>query len=307
MSNSSEGGDRSDVQQSSGGNTGLPSGSVGNNDSQKMDQEKLQKTLQLLEGLIPDKCIKSAKSFIERICNNPTNPQQEAENFIIDLKEQLESDKGKKRSSRLRGKVKVYSKVTGKTFGADPVLLDKVKSMSQSVTLETTRDLQESDIVIAFCPITSRVGSDVEAAMTDITASCGKKPVILVLMHHTRDVEYSTEGRRWSDVYPSVVLDVHVLFHETKNGLLLCPKNDQAAAQILRELEKHKEMQKGSGPKSMSVVGRWVLVLLSSFCAGLVSGHWLSVWRWSSIETYGSCPAAWYFHHETFGDFLIYC
>ncbi|CAK6974016.1 Hypothetical predicted protein [Scomber scombrus] len=137
------------------------------------------------------------------------------------------------------GKVKVYSKVTGKTFGAHQVLLDKVKSMSRSVTVETTEDLQESDIVIAFCPITSRVGSDVEAAMTDITASCGQKPVILVLMHHTRDVEYSTEGRRWSDEYNNIVLDVHVLFHETKSGLLMCPKNDQAAGRLQQELQKH--------------------------------------------------------------------
>ncbi|CAK6984895.1 uncharacterized protein LOC122991920 [Scomber scombrus] len=116
--------------------------------------------------------------------------------------------------------------------------------MSRSVTVETTEDLQESDIVIAFCPITSRVGSDVEAAMTDITASCGQKPVILVLMHHTRDVEYSTEGRRWSDEYNNIVLDVHVLFHQMKNGLLLCPKNDEAADQILKELKEHKEVQK---------------------------------------------------------------
>ncbi|XP_062287346.1 titin-like [Scomber scombrus] len=138
-----------------------------------------------------------------------------------------------------KGKVKVYSKVTGQTFGAHQVLLDKVKSMSRSVTVETTEDLHESHVVIAFCPITSRVGSDVEAAMTDITGSCGQKPVILVLMHHTRDVEYSTEGRRWSDLYHSVVLDVHVLFHETKSGLLMCPKNDQAAGRLQQELQKH--------------------------------------------------------------------
>ncbi|XP_062287837.1 uncharacterized protein LOC133993023 [Scomber scombrus] len=143
------------------------------------------------------------------------------------------------------GKVKVYSKVTGKTFGAHQVLLDKVKSMSRSVTVETTEDLQESHIVIAFCPITSRVGSDVEAAMTDITGSCGQKPVILVLMHHTRDVEYSTAGRRWSDVYDNVVLDVHVLFHETKNGLLTCPKNNEAADEILEGFMKHSK-HKGS-------------------------------------------------------------
>ncbi|XP_044221340.1 uncharacterized protein LOC122991922 isoform X3 [Thunnus albacares] len=75
--------------------------------------------------------------------------------------------------------------------------------------------------------------------MTDIKGSCGQKPVILVLMHHTRDVEYSTDGKRWSDVYDNVVLDVHILFHETDRGLLTCPKNHQAVDQIQKELQKH--------------------------------------------------------------------
>ena len=79
-----------------------------------------------------------------------------------------------------------------------------------------------------------------------VSGSCGQKPVILVLMHHTRDVDYSTDGKRWSDVYDNVVLEVHVLFHETKSGLLTCPKNDQAVAQIQRELQKHSKWRSWS-------------------------------------------------------------
>ena len=71
-----------------------------------------------------------------------------------------------------------------------------------------------------------------------VSGSCGQKPVILVLMHHTRDVEYSTDGKRWSDVYDNVVLDVHVLFHETVSGLLTCPRNDQSVNQIQKMLQK---------------------------------------------------------------------
>ena len=79
-----------------------------------------------------------------------------------------------------------------------------------------------------------------------VSGSCGQKPVILVLMHHTRDVEYSTDGKRWSDVYDNVVLDVHVLFHETKSGLLTCAKNHQAVGQIQKELQKHRQVQEHS-------------------------------------------------------------
>ncbi|TDH06473.1 hypothetical protein EPR50_G00113650 [Perca flavescens] len=60
--------------------------------------------------------------------------------------------------------VKVFLVVTGQTFGADQVLLEQVK---RSTAVETTRNLQECDVIIVFCPITSRVGSDVEAAMRE--------------------------------------------------------------------------------------------------------------------------------------------
>ncbi len=67
----------------------------------------------------------------------------------------------------------------------------------------------------------------------------GGKPAVLVLMHHTRDVDYSTDVKRWSEDYNNVVLDVHVLFHETLQGLLKCPRNDQAIQQIQKVLHKH--------------------------------------------------------------------
>ena len=67
----------------------------------------------------------------------------------------------------------------------------------------------------------------------------GDKPVILVLMHHTRDVDFSTDVKKWSETYQNVVLDVHVLFHETQPGLLKCPRNDEAVHQIQTVLKAH--------------------------------------------------------------------
>ncbi|TDH06465.1 hypothetical protein EPR50_G00113610 [Perca flavescens] len=110
--------------------------------------------------------------------------------------------------------------------------------MGRSTQVKITTNLQECDIIIVFCPITSRVGSDVEAAMREDSVSSGSKPVILVLMHHTRDPDYSTDVRRWSETFQNVVLDVHVLFHETQTGLLHCSRNDQAVKLIQEELKK---------------------------------------------------------------------
>ena len=62
--------------------------------------------------------------------------------------------------------VKVHSVSTGRTCGADGEILEKVKNMKWTQVKIT--GCQECDIIIVFCPITSRVGSDVPAAMRKI-------------------------------------------------------------------------------------------------------------------------------------------
>lgn len=56
-------------------------------------------------------------------------------------------------------------------------------------------------------------------------------------MHHTRDDDFSTDVKKWSGTYQNVVLDVHVLFHETLRGLLKSPRNDEAVQQIQEVLK----------------------------------------------------------------------
>lgn len=67
------------------------------------------------------------------------------------------------------------------------------------------------------------------------------KPIILVLMHHSRDVDYSPGGKNWVENYQEIVLQVHVLFHETEPGLLQCDINKQAVREIFNELCNHKK------------------------------------------------------------------
>ncbi|XP_043988281.1 uncharacterized protein LOC122840141 isoform X2 [Gambusia affinis] len=134
-------------------------------------------------------------------------------------------------------RVKVSFKCSGETFRGDDQVKEQLDKQQTLHVQET--NLKDSDVVIVFCPITSRVGSDVESTMRDEMVSSLNKPIILVLMHHTRDFEYSTAGTIWSEVYPNVVLDVHVLFHETKPGLLKCRQNEEAFEIIKKELNKH--------------------------------------------------------------------
>ncbi|KAK2812314.1 hypothetical protein Q5P01_000031 [Channa striata] len=135
-----------------------------------------------------------------------------------------------------RSKVRISSVVTGQTFGADDTILKKVSKGRLYGNVKMTKHLQKCDIIIIFCPIISRVGSDVEAALGNMA---GHKPAILVLMHHTRDVDYSTSGRKWSEKYPNVKLELHVLYHETLPGLLDCQQNKEAIKEIQKEIYKH--------------------------------------------------------------------
>ena len=63
--------------------------------------------------------------------------------------------------------VKVHTVTTGQTFGADEDLLRQV---TNGLHVKRTNQ-QESDIIIVFCPISSRVGSDVEAAMREVSGN----------------------------------------------------------------------------------------------------------------------------------------
>lgn len=66
----------------------------------------------------------------------------------------------------------------------------------------------------------------------------------MVVMHHTRDPHYCTDGPRWSDKFSNLLLDVNVLFHETKQGLLKCSRNDEAVQRVLAVLKKHSKWRR---------------------------------------------------------------
>lgn len=57
--------------------------------------------------------------------------------------------------------------VSGKTFRADEQLIEKVEQQGQDgVRLVQTRE--NHMVTVLFCPISSRVGADVDAAMSDV-------------------------------------------------------------------------------------------------------------------------------------------
>ncbi|XP_071019131.1 uncharacterized protein [Oncorhynchus clarkii lewisi] len=129
--------------------------------------------------------------------------------------------------------VKVHSQVCGKTLNTHLALMKQVDYLAVGLKREETRP-EDCQVIIAFCPITSRVGTDIDAAMSKVQSN---KDVILVVMHHTFDHCFVTSQRSASH-YINVVEEVNVLFHDSM-GLLRCETNDKAVTLIHKALQKY--------------------------------------------------------------------
>ncbi|MEQ2285461.1 hypothetical protein AMECASPLE_032025, partial [Ameca splendens] len=121
--------------------------------------------------------------------------------------------------------------VGGKTFDAHLQLMARVQAQVQD-RVQFISCSQDGQVLIVFCPITSRAGADVDGALINVT---GDEPLILVLMHHTLEIKHPATRRMWSD-YSNIVLHVDVFYHETSRGLLRCQENDAAVIQIQNKL-----------------------------------------------------------------------
>ncbi|XP_064781296.1 uncharacterized protein LOC135505947 isoform X2 [Oncorhynchus masou masou] len=129
--------------------------------------------------------------------------------------------------------VKVHSQVCGKTLNTHLALMKQVDDLAVGLKREETKP-EDCQVIIVFCPITSRVGTDIDAAMSNVQSN---KDVILVVMHHTFDHCFVT-SQRYASHYINVVEEVNVLFHDSL-GLLRCETNDKAVTLIHKALLKN--------------------------------------------------------------------
>nr|XP_023687408.1 uncharacterized protein LOC111854047 isoform X2 [Paramormyrops kingsleyae] len=138
--------------------------------------------------------------------------------------------------------VKVHMLVTGETFQTHETFMQKLKLQIELCSAE------RSNVILVFCPVVSRIGTDMEAAMARVTVN---KPVILVFMHHCHNPSQVTNIK----VQPSrsnIVKIVHCAFHESQ-GLLQCRENEQAIAGVNSMLLKYRRITEGERIKINSV------------------------------------------------------
>ncbi|XP_036831728.1 uncharacterized protein LOC110522258 isoform X5 [Oncorhynchus mykiss] len=125
---------------------------------------------------------------------------------------------------------KFFTVVTGNTLRSH----EEINRCLTAKGLTEVTSLEESDVILAFCPIVSRAGTDIEAALQQIPAG---KPVILVVLHHTFNPDYTVPDSSRLVTRGDVILTVDCLFHENQ-GLLKCPRNEDAIRKILGRPEK---------------------------------------------------------------------
>lgn len=123
--------------------------------------------------------------------------------------------------------VKVKIVLAGNTLGSHATFLDW---LARRTNFQKVESIEECDVTLIFCPIVSRVGTDIEAANRQIPAS---RPGVLVVLHPTFNPEYviPDTGRF---VTRSDIVTVDCLFHDGE--LLNCSCNEEAVKRVYNYL-----------------------------------------------------------------------
>uniref|UniRef100_A0A3Q2QJ00 Uncharacterized protein n=1 Tax=Fundulus heteroclitus TaxID=8078 RepID=A0A3Q2QJ00_FUNHE len=155
---------------------------------------------------------------------------------------------------------KFFVVLSGERNKAHQSIVKKLTDYGQTEILS----LEECDYLLVFCPIVSRVGTDIQEALSKIP---DLKKAILVVMHPAFDPNQTIADSRRHVEKPNILVTVDCLFYE--GDLLRCDRNNKAMADIERVLS-----------KSCVTAAGWrnlpnrVLKLFRAFSAFIVSRMW---------------------------------
>nr|XP_055054836.1 uncharacterized protein LOC129439929 isoform X3 [Misgurnus anguillicaudatus] len=177
----------------------------------------------------------------ERVCptKNPVKSQLQKRKRSTEDESKSEEVESKKRKTdqeaqlRNTGEVKVCSILSGKTNDSHVGFFNNLSSRFKRLKEVSTVD--ESDVVLVFCPIVSRAGTDIEAALKRFDDSTASKLNVLVVLHHTFDPEKTVPDSSRC-VNRKDILTVDCLFYED-TGLLKCQKNHEAVDKVVNWLK----------------------------------------------------------------------
>uniref|UniRef100_A0A673YFY4 Uncharacterized LOC115160140 n=1 Tax=Salmo trutta TaxID=8032 RepID=A0A673YFY4_SALTR len=124
-----------------------------------------------------------------------------------------------------------FTVVCGNTLGSHK---DFLKQLTMQRDFTEVWTPEKSDVIITFCPIVSRAGTDIEAALQEIPSNEAGKRVVLVVLHHSFNPDCTVPDSSRL-VTRDDMITVDCLFHENQ-GLLDCPRNKEAVGTIWRGL-----------------------------------------------------------------------
>ncbi|XP_047430106.1 uncharacterized protein LOC124999295 [Mugil cephalus] len=155
---------------------------------------------------------------------------------------------------------------TGRTNAVHHYIVQKVKDLGQTEVMSS----EDCDYLLVFCPITSRVGTDISEAMDQVNQrdGYGSKPIILVVMHHTFDPEHvvAESGRHVENT--NVLLTVDTLFYGDK--LLNCKRNEIALDEIKKSLAPSEPNWSQPLTNGVKKYRKYVIAALCTLCLVIV-------------------------------------
>ncbi|KAL6464110.1 hypothetical protein MHYP_G00285010 [Metynnis hypsauchen] len=130
--------------------------------------------------------------------------------------------------------------VVGKSLKSDE---DFVRCLCEKFPGLVRTSEEDSDVILVFCPVVSRAGTDIEAALQrlKLASDTASKPAVLVVLHHTFDPDCTVKDSS-SAVTRENTLTVDCLFHEDR-GLLRCPTNQQALDKVTERIKQIKDLK----------------------------------------------------------------
>ncbi|XP_076867095.1 uncharacterized protein LOC143518488 isoform X2 [Brachyhypopomus gauderio] len=170
--------------------------------------------------------------------------------------------------------------VTGNTLNAHEEFRRKLDEQTPARMAPTE---EESDFILTFCPVVSRAGTDIEAALREINHVSESKPAVLVVLHHTFDPNYITpDSSRFVTRKDTITVDC--LFHEDQN-LLQCPKNYHALSRVTKHLKPQEDDKQQHGERKEDNWSVWSII-----GANVTSGfsnilEWSISWLFCSNRT----------------------
>uniref|UniRef100_A0A672MNB2 Si:dkey-58f10.7 n=1 Tax=Sinocyclocheilus grahami TaxID=75366 RepID=A0A672MNB2_SINGR len=90
--------------------------------------------------------------------------------------------------------------------------------------------VEDCDVILVFCPIVSRAGTDIVAALNELNTCSASKPAILMVFHHSFNPDKILPDSS-RNITRRNTLTVDCLFNEDV-GLLTCNRNEEALAKI---------------------------------------------------------------------------